>query len=432
MIQKIMIQKVVIIGGGPAGLLLANYLLQRGKYQVDVYERRSHPAAGATGNRTFPISLQKRGRNALKLIPGLADATAQAGVFCQGTLIHKKNARVRDIPREEPVLTIDRNLLVNTLLQQRTQNYNDKQLNIFFDCQCINIEPQTNTLTFQPQEGEKFTVNYDLLVGADGARSYVREHLVKNEGLQSEQSYIPDGYKSLYFERVNSDLGLELAANKIHSSGVGDKIRVLLVPQPEDKLNGVIIFNAESNPFADFTTTEEVINFFHENFPYFAKLIPETEAEALLTRRVARVLTVKCDRAHHGNSILLIGDALHAVSPSIGQGCNCALEDVLIFDKILDKYADDWNQALPEFSQQRIPDVHALRELSNYSFPRNNKLLAIEFFLNLILRRKLRQIFPQIQPFAFDLVMNTDIPYSQIFNSYRGWFNKVKRSVSTN
>ena len=192
-----MTRKVVIIGAGPAGLLLAHYLLQRGKYQVDVYERRSHPtAAGAAGNRTFPISLQKRGRNALRLIPGLEDAIAQTSVFCQGTFIHKKNARVKDIPRKEPVLTIDRNLLVSTLLQQLTQKYNDNQLNIFFDCQCINIERQTKTLTFQPQEGEKFTVNYDLLVGADGARSCVREYLVKNEGLQSEQSYIPDDYKS--------------------------------------------------------------------------------------------------------------------------------------------------------------------------------------------------------------------------------------------
>ena len=207
---------------------------------------------------------------------------------------------------------------------------------------------------------------------------------------------------------------------------------MLLVPQAEDKLNGVIIFNSESNPFADLTTKEEIINFFHENFPYFAKLIPETEAEALLRRPVARVLTVKCDRAHHGDSILLIGDALHAVSPSAGQGCNSALEDVLIFSKLLDKYADDWNQALPEFSRQRIPDVHALKELSDYSFPRNNKLLAAEFLLRLILRRKLHQIFPSIKPFAFDLLMETDISYSQILKNNQGWFNKVKKSMHTN
>jgi hypothetical protein len=33
-----------------------------------------------------------------------------------------------------------------------------------------------------------------------------------------------------------------------------------------------------------------------------------------------------------------MGDAAHAVSPSLGQGCNAALEDVVIFDQLLDEY----------------------------------------------------------------------------------------------
>lgn len=33
-----MLQKAVIIGAGPAGLLLANDLLRRGKYCVELYE----------------------------------------------------------------------------------------------------------------------------------------------------------------------------------------------------------------------------------------------------------------------------------------------------------------------------------------------------------------------------------------------------------
>ena len=65
--------------------------------------------------------------------------------------------------------------------------------------------------------------------------------------------------------------------------------------------------------------------------------------------------------------ILLIGDAAHAVSPSIGQGCNAALQDVQVFTQVLAQYQDDWAQALPAFTSQRLPDVHALRELSDYS-----------------------------------------------------------------
>jgi len=57
-----MIQNVVIIEG-PAGLLLAHYLLRRGKYHVEIYERRPDPRlVDASKDRTFPISLQERGR----------------------------------------------------------------------------------------------------------------------------------------------------------------------------------------------------------------------------------------------------------------------------------------------------------------------------------------------------------------------------------
>ena len=38
-----MLHKIVIIGAGPSGLLLAHYLLRRGKYQVEVYEQRADP-----------------------------------------------------------------------------------------------------------------------------------------------------------------------------------------------------------------------------------------------------------------------------------------------------------------------------------------------------------------------------------------------------
>jgi len=109
-----------------------------------------------------------------------------------------------------------------------------------------------------------------------------------------------------------------------------------MVPQPGDHLNGVIIFDAETNPLEGLSTKEEVKTFFEENFPLFGQLMSLEEAEALLKRPVARVLTVRCDRFHEGDSVLLIGDAAHAVSPSIDQGCNSSLEDVLILGQFLE------------------------------------------------------------------------------------------------
>ena len=51
-----MVQNVVIMGADPAGLLLAHYLLRRGNYHIDIYERRpDYRLTDVSGNRTFQL-----------------------------------------------------------------------------------------------------------------------------------------------------------------------------------------------------------------------------------------------------------------------------------------------------------------------------------------------------------------------------------------
>lgn len=426
-----MLQKVVIIGAGPAGLLLAHYLLRRGSYRIEIYERRPDPRlVDVSQDRTFPISLQERGRKALRRIPGLEEAISAESIFCRGTILHKNKGSVRRIPRKNAILTIDRNRLVAILLQQLTQTYTSEQVSFQFSCQCTEIDGVTKQVTLQPEGGESFTVPYDLLVGTDGARSQVRDYLAQKAGLQCEQHFIDDAYKSLFLNRLNPSLGLELEGDKIHSCNLDNKTRILLVPQPGDRLNGVIIFEANNNPLEGLSTKEDVLAFFQKNFPVFGQLMTLEEAEAFLNRPVGRVLTVRCDRFHEGDSILLLGDAAHAVSPSIGQGCNASLEDVFVLGQLLEQQGDDWGKVLPLFSQQRVPDAHALRELSDYSFPRDRRLV-FEFFLRLTIGRVLHRLLPSVmQPFLFDLILDTDLPYSQIMNLHQSWINRVKKAMT--
>ncbi|MEB3178166.1 MAG: NAD(P)/FAD-dependent oxidoreductase [Nostocaceae cyanobacterium] len=427
-----MVQNVVIIGAGPAGLLLAHYLLRRGNYHIDIYERRSDPRlTDVSSDRTFPISLQKRGRKAIREIVGLEEAIAAESVFCEGTIMYGKKGKVRQLPRKNPILTIDRNRLVSILLQQLTQTYSPNQVKVHFHCECKVVDGTAKTVTLKPNHGDSFIADYDLLVGADGARSPIREYLVENTGLVRSQSYVRDAYKSVFLSRLNPSAGVELEPNKIHAWNLNNQARMLMVPQPEDKLHGVIIFEAENNPLEELSTKEEVKAFFLENFPIFGQLMSLQEAESLLKRPVARVLTVRCDRFHEGDSVLLIGDAAHAVSPSIGQGCNSSLEDVLTLGELLEQYGDDWSQVLPKFSEQRVPEAHALRELSDYTFPRQ-KWLVVEFFLRTIVKRLFHRWFPGwVKPFVFDLVLDTDLPYSQVLSLSQGWIHKVKRSTLT-
>lgn len=115
----------------------------------------------------------------------------------------------------------------------------------------------------QPEQGEAFSIAYDRLVAADGARSHVLDDLVQDAGLQCDRDYTPDACKSVSLPRSNPALGLELEPDKIHGWNLSTQTRMLMVPQPGDRLNGVIIFDARYNPFLNFSTKAEVSTFFH-------------------------------------------------------------------------------------------------------------------------------------------------------------------------
>ncbi|MFM2062957.1 MAG: hypothetical protein RLZZ507_2627 [Cyanobacteriota bacterium] len=429
-----MVNKVAIIGAGPSGLLLAHYLLRRDhKYQIDIYERRSDPCGiSFDKTRTFPISLGERGMNALRQIPGLEEAVKAVSLEIKGTVLHQKNGKNRIINRKKPLITLDRNHLATVILENLLEKYDSSRINIHFNCQCTEIDLANKNIkiyqTTSTDHQTEFTANYDLLIGADGARSVVREVFLNTEDFQFEQNYVPNAYKSIFLPNPDQIPGIDLQKQRVHSWRMNGGVSILMLHQIDGNMNGVILFPYAENPIEKLTTAEEVQQFFQDNFPTIGQLMPTLEAEEFAKKPISRVLTVRCNRYHLGDSVLLIGDAAHAVSPSIGQGCNSALEDVLIFDRILDEYADNLASSLPEYSLRRQPDAFALRELSDYSFPTSKELFS-EFIIRNALAKLLHQIFPKtFFPPIFEAVFAEDISYREILHKYQGWISKVKKN----
>ncbi len=434
-----MIQKVAIIGAGPSGVLLAHYLLRRrDRYQVDLYDRLSDPRFIEFSNaRTYPIVLNERGIGALGQIEGIEAAVRANSLEMRGGIFHQSNGKTRVTSRKKAMLTLDRTNLVITLLQKLTQKYDNSRLNLHFNHSCTKVDFVAQTITFQStaQSSERkdtnLTANYDLLVGADGARSAVRTAFLNTELFEFEQKYVPTEYKSFNLPCPTQQSKIHIQSDKIHSWRSKDNIVVLLVPQLDGSLSGTILFPRQNNQVASLATPEAVWQFFHAYFPEVGQLMNASAAETFLQHSPSRVLTIRCNRYHYGDRVLILGDAAHAVSPSLGQGCNAALEDVAIFDKLLDEYDDNWAEAIANFTICRKADAHALSELSDYASPSSPKL-AIEFALREQLAKIMHQLFPnRFAPSLMQQVFETSVPYAEILRHNKSWIANVKKSEPT-
>jgi kynurenine 3-monooxygenase len=430
-----MTKTVAIIGAGPSGILLAHYLLRQGdRYRVDLYERRSDPQTITfSSSRTFPISLNQRGMDALSNIEGLVEMVKGISVESTGSVFHQSNGKTRFTPRQNSIFILDRTQLAIALLQKLTETCDRTRLNLYFNHQCTKVDFASKTATFCKNQAEEITINYDLLVGADGAKSLVREKFLSTELFELEQKYIPTDYKSIFFAN-SEETAPKTAIDRfkpgyVHAWRLKDGTGVLLVHQSDGSMSGVMTFPRDRNSLTTLTTPAEVLAFFRQYFPEIGQIITESEATEFLTRPASSILTIYCSHYHYDDSVLLIGDAAHAMSPSLGQGCNSAMEDAAVIDGLLNEYSNNLGIAIAKFTERRKSDAHAVVELSDNVFPSFNQKLIIEFVIGQQLAQRFHRLLPKyFPPSILELISGTTIPYSTILATNQRWISRVKKA----
>lgn len=146
-----------------------------------------------------------------------------------------------------------------------------------------------------------------------------------------------------------------------------------------DKSFTCTLFASDSHFQALSKGDDEVTSFFEQHFPGVAgPLIPVAELHKQYRDNPhLPLISIKCSPHHYSSSVVILGDAAHAMVPFYGQGMNAGLEDVRVLFETLDKHVKTPHgrrEAFKQYTALRTPDAHAINDLAlrNYQEMRSD------------------------------------------------------------
>ncbi|KAH8669639.1 kynurenine 3-monooxygenase-like protein [Tricladium varicosporioides] len=387
-------QKTVVIGAGPVGTLAALYAAQRG-HDVEIYELRSDLRDPSTVPLNFTksinLALSERGINAMRQSgkPELLEKVFGETIPMYGRMIHGKNAagelyeqaQVYDV-HGRAIYAVDRGGLNKALLDELDAMPNVK---LVFNHKLTGADFKKRKAWFEVAgnptstgRNREIEVDFDFMIGADGAHSAARYHLMKYARMDYQQEYIDTLWCEFQIPAQESTWHVEerfrISPNHLHI-WPGKDFMFIAIPSFDGSFTCTLFM-----PCANFDRLEADPNsvpaFFDTNFPGVTTLIaPVDLISSFKENPHLPLISIKCQPHHFSSSVVIVGDAAHAMVPFYGQGMNAGLEDIRILYSIMDKYlptcegdlstiAAQREKALEEYSRYRKEDAHVINDLA--------------------------------------------------------------------
>lgn len=408
-------QNILIIGAGLCGSLLALRMGQRG-YNVTVYEKRPDlRKVDISAGRSINLAFSDRGNKAMKLV-GIEDKVKALCIPMNGRMIHDKNGNTHlsnySGRKHEYINSISRGELNGLLLTEAEKH---KNVSIYFNKKCKSVNFEKTTALFKDYNTKnEFIEDADIIIATDGAGSAMRKsyYLGKKFLFSFSQNYLTHGYKELsILPKENGDY--KTYKNALHIWPRGSFMLIAL-PNLDGSFTVTLFLSYDEGAynFNNLTTEKIVLDFFQKEFPDALALMPNL-IDDFFKNPTSPLGTVKCSPWHYKGNTLLMGDAAHAIVPFYGQGMNASFEDVVEFDKVLDKNLGSWENTFLDYEKHRKKDTDAIADLAIDNFDEMKSHTANPMFQE---KRKLEMLleenFPDEYASKYSLVtFNEDIGY---------------------
>jgi 2-polyprenyl-6-methoxyphenol hydroxylase-like FAD-dependent oxidoreductase len=328
-------RRAEIVGAGFAGLTAACALAQRG-WSVRVHERADRLRTTGAG-----IYVYENGLRVLEAV-GAYEAAVAGAPMAHTREVRDDRNRVISVHRwsGSRMISIVRQNIINALAAAATK---------------AGVEIVTGSAaTAATAAGELALADgrrlkADLIVGADGSGSCVRDSL----GLIAKRKFLVDGCTRLLMDKTPEERGSTDGAKTVeYWSGTR---RVLYTPCGETEIYIALTM-------LDRDEVGKAVPVLRDSwkraFPHLETLIDRLGEQG----RYDRFELIKLRRWSAGR-VAIIGDAAHALPPNIGQGGGCAMMNALSLAVHLDR-EPDMSVALAAWERQERPITDHTQRIS--------------------------------------------------------------------